>query len=153
MLKKCSKCLRLLDENEFNWKFKFTRRSYHCKDCSRKYIQNHYKNNLDYYIKKALKRNSMIKSRSYKFLGPYLLNHPCIDCGEKNILVLEFDHKDRKMKDGEISLIIQKGATLDKLIAEVEKCEIRCANCHRIKTAHENNSWKIKFLSTRSSTG
>lgn len=153
MLKKCSKCLKMLDENEFNWKFKYTRRSYHCRECSRKYIQNHYKNNLNYYINKALKRNSMIKERSYKFLGPYLLGHPCVDCGESDILVLEFDHRDRKMKDGDISHIIQRGATLKKLIAEVQKCDIRCANCHRRKTQLENKGWKIKFISARSSTG
>ncbi len=153
MLKKCSKCLKILDENEFNWKYKFTKRSYHCKGCSRKYIQTHYKNNIGYYLDKALKRNNMIKQRSFEFLGPYLLNHPCVDCGESNILVLEFDHKERKMKDGEISRIIENGATLNKLIVEVQKCEVRCANCHKIKTAYENKNWKLKFISARSSTG
>lgn len=153
MLKKCSKCLKVLDENEFNWKFKFTKRSYHCKECSRAYVKNHYLNNVDYYTLKARKRDKMIKERSNLYIGNYLQNHPCVDCNESNILVLEFDHRDRKIKKGDIRVLVKNGISLDNLAIEINKCDIRCANCHRIKTAHESNSWKLKFISTRSSTG
>jgi hypothetical protein len=145
MSRKCSKCLRVLDESEFNWKYKNTRLQYHCKKCSREYVRQHYINNHEYYISKALKRNKMVKQRAYEYLGPYLLSHPCVDCGEKDILKLEFDHRDRKVKLGEISHIIQKGVTLANLKLEVEKCDIRCSSCHRRKTEIENNSWKLKF--------
>ncbi len=145
MSKKCSKCLRLLDEKEFNWKFKGVKLQYHCKNCSRKYIRIHYENNLLYYLNKAKIRNKSIRENGYAFLGPYLLNHPCIDCGEKDILVLEFDHRDRSKKLGEIRHIIQNGATIEKIKAEIEKCDIRCSNCHRRKTEKENNSWKLKY--------
>jgi hypothetical protein len=119
MTKKCSKCLRILDESEFNWKYKNIKLQYHCKECSRKYVRNHYKNNLSYYLRKAQKRNLMVRERAYAYLGPYLLSHPCVDCGEKDILVLEFDHRDRKMKEGAIRHIIQNGVTLEKIIKEV----------------------------------
>ena len=145
MSHKCSKCLRILDESEFNWKYRNIKLQYHCKECSRKYIRQHYLNNTRYYLDKASKRNKMVKERAYAFLGPYLLSHPCVDCGETDILVLEFDHRDRKLKEGEIRHIIQNGATLDKVIREVEKCDIRCSNCHRRKTEKENNSWKLKY--------
>lgn len=145
MSKKCSKCLRMLDESEFNWKFRNIRLQYHCKDCSRKYIRNHYNNNLKYYIEKARVRNKMIKDIGTSYLGPYLLSHPCVDCGEKDILVLEFDHRDRTKKISEIRNIIQRGGTLDKVKKEVEKCDVRCANCHRRKTEKETNSWKLKY--------
>lgn len=96
----------------------------------------------------------MVRKRAHSYLGPYLLNHPCVDCGETDIMVLEFDHRDRKMKDGDISRIIQKGSTLDRLVKEIEKCDIRCANCHRRKTQLENGSWKLEYIkSTHSSTG
>ena len=87
----------------------------------------------------------MIMDRAYAYIGPYLLNHPCVDCGEKDILVLQFDHRDRKMKEGEIRRIIQAGAPLEKVINEIKKCDIRCANCHRRKTEKENQSWKLKY--------
>ena len=137
--------MRILDESEFNWKFRNIKLQYHCKECSRKYIRNHYKNHIKYYVEKARKRNQMVKERAYAYLGPYLLSHPCVDCGEKDILVLEFYHKDRALKKGEIRHIIQNGATLEKVINEVEKCDIRCSNCHRRKTELENNSWKLKY--------
>jgi hypothetical protein len=145
MLRRCSKCLRQLDESNFNWKIKGIRLQYHCKECSRKYIRNHYQNNVNYYVSKAKKRNKIIRENAYSYLGPYLLSHPCVDCGETDMLVLEFDHRDRKMKDDEISHIIAKGGNLDKIVGEVSKCDIRCSNCHRRKTEKENNSWKLKY--------
>ena len=145
MLKKCSKCLRVLDESKFNWKLKNIKLQYQCKECSRIYIRNHYENHIEYYLEKARKRNRMVKDRAYAYLGPYLLSHSCVDCGERDILVLEFDYRDRRMKEGAIGHIIQGGATLEKVIKEVEKCDIRCSNCHRRKTENENNSWKLKY--------
>ncbi len=145
MARKCSKCERLLDESDFNWKIKNVKLQYHCKDCSRSYVKNHYKANIDYYVAKAKKRNKWIRENAYSYLGPYLLSHPCVDCGESDILILEFDHRDRKMKDYEIGRIITRGGTLDKIKKEVAKCDVRCSNCHRRKTETENNSWKLKY--------
>ena len=144
-MKRCSRCLRILDESNFNWKIKDVKLQYHCKDCSRKYVRIHYKNHTKYYLDKARKRNKVTKEIATSYLGPYLLSHPCVDCGEKDILVLEFDHRDRNKKLGEIRHIIQNGATLEKVIKEVEKCDVRCSNCHRRKTELENNSWKLKY--------
>jgi hypothetical protein len=60
----------------------------------------------------------------------YLREHPCIDCGEKDILVLDFDHvRDIKLKS--ISAMLRQGATLDQIKLEIAKCDVRCANCHR----------------------
>ena len=145
MLRKCSKCLRNLDLSNFNWKIKEVKLQYHCKDCSRKYVKNHYLNNIGYYVLKARRRNNLIREKAYAYLGPYLLSHPCVDCGETDILVLEFDHRDRKMKGGEISHIIAGGASIEKIVNEVSKCDVRCSNCHRRKTERENNSWKLKY--------
>lgn len=109
------------------------------------YIKNHYKNNLKYYLEKANKRNKLVKETAINYIGPYLLSHPCVDCGEKDILVLEFDHKDRKMKETEIRRIIENGGSLEKIINEIAKCDVRCANCHRRKTEFENNSWRLRY--------
>lgn len=141
----CPKCARELDLSEFNWKVKDIKKSVHCKECSRKYIRDHYKNNRGYYLAKSLRRNSRLREDAHKYIYQYLLNHPCIDCGETDIVVLEFDHKDRSMKDIEISSIIRQGYRLDRIITEIEKCDVRCANCHRRKTAKESNSWKLNI--------
>ncbi len=145
MEKICTKCKRLLPLGAFNWKILNIKRAVHCRECSRKYIQAHYKAHLKYYIDKARKRTLKLKQEAYSYIGPYLLSHACVDCGETDILVLEFDHRDRKMKDGEISHIIQNGASLERVIKEIEKCDVRCSNCHRRKTEKENRSWKLKY--------
>ena len=145
MAKLCPKCGRTLPNNHFNWKIKNIKLASHCKECSRKYIRRHYENNKKYYLEKARKRNWEIRITAHKYLGPYLSSHPCVDCGEKDILVLEFDHKDKKRKIGEISRIIMNGGNLERVAKEVSKCEVRCANCHRRKTSKENNSWKLKY--------
>jgi superfamily II DNA helicase RecQ len=64
-----------------------------------------------------------------------LINESCIDCNENNFLVLEFDHV-RGSKTANISMMIKKPKTfsLDMVKKEIAKCEIRCANCHRIRT-------------------
>ncbi len=143
MLRTCSHCKKSLDESDFNWKIKGVKRSYHCKECSRLYLKSHYAEHTKYYLDKAHKRNIFIRKQSHEYIAEYLLSHPCIDCGELNILVLEFDHKDNKIDN--ISTMIRRGMSFDKIIDEIYKCDVRCSNCHSIKTAKENNSWKLKY--------
>lgn len=60
-----------------------------------------------------------------------------VDCGEKDIVVLEFDHV-RGEKKMNISSMVS-AYCLKTIQGEIEKCDIRCANCHRKKTAKERN--------------
>lgn len=72
----------------------------------------------------------------------YLSSHPCVDCGNPDWRVLEFDHlRDKRYS---ISEMVSMGLGLDTLIAEVAKCEVRCANCHRIKT--RDTLWSVGEL-------
>lgn len=145
MNKKCSHCKKLLPETAFNWKFKNIKRSVQCRDCSKAYVKNHYNQNKKYYLEKAKKRNEIEKERCIQYIGSYLLAHPCIDCGESDILVLEFDHKERETKIDNVSIILKRKLAFKTLVAEIKKCDVRCANCHRKKTAVESNNWKLQF--------
>jgi chorismate-pyruvate lyase len=117
----------------------------HCRECSRKYIREHYRNNKKYYIDKAHKRNIEIRQKSLSYIGSFLRSHRCVDCGETDILVLEFDHKTRSDKYKEISRLIKTRGSLKRLVEEMSKCEVRCANCHRRKSAKEENSWRLQY--------
>ena len=56
----------------------------------------------------------------------------CIDCGQKNHIVLDFDHlKDKKYN---VSRMIHDGFSWAAIKKEIAKCEVVCANCHRIRT-------------------
>ena len=65
----------------------------------------------------------------------YLSTHPCIDCNESDPIVLDFDHRDSKTKKFNISRAVggsHRGWDLIK--REIDKCDVRCANCHRRRT-------------------
>lgn len=71
--------------------------------------------------------------RNRKYVDDILGNSSCIDCGNNDPRVLEFDHV-RGTKLGHISHGIKNAWNLTKLKEEIDKCEIRCCNCHRIAT-------------------
>lgn len=54
----------------------------------------------------------------------------CVDCGEVDPIVLEFDH----LRDKEFNLAHYAKASWERLHAEIAKCEVVCANCHRRRT-------------------
>jgi hypothetical protein len=92
----------------------------------------HYEKNRDKVIAKAKEYSRAARVRTRAFISNYLKDNPCIDCGEANIVVLEFDHL--RDKDFNISDAARNGVGIKKLKDEIAKCEVRCANCHRKKT-------------------
>jgi hypothetical protein len=106
-----------------------------CRECTRK-------NNNKSYIENPKRRakirntNKLNVQRNKDYVLDYLKSHPCVDCGISNVIVLEFDHV-RGIKVTEIANLI-RGYPLKRLINEIAKCDVRCANCHRIKTAAES---------------
>lgn len=66
----------------------------------------------------------------------YFKSHPCVDCGNGDPIVLEFDHVKGKKKMA-ISRLMTRTVSWDKIESEIKKCDVRCANCHRLKTAKE----------------
>ena len=113
-----------------------------CKVCKRLYDNNHYEKNMNrrFYIKNNQKDR---QKETEAYIIDYLNNHPCVDCKESDIIVLEFDHV-RGEKRAAISNL--KRSSLNAVKKEIEKCEVRCANCHRRKTAKQFH-WKNKLAS------
>lgn len=77
-----------------------------------------------------------------QWLWDYLSDKFCADCGENDPIVLEFDHL--RDKEASVSKLIQWGAKIETIEAEIAKCEIRCANCHRRVTYQRANSWRTR---------
>ena len=103
-----------------------------CKSCHRQYVKRHYKRNTDYYVDKARVRNQKLKEENFLLLVEYLQTHPCVDCNETDIVVLQFDHlMDKKYNISEISHRYEWTSVLK----EIAKCEVVCANCHTRRTA------------------
>jgi hypothetical protein len=113
-----------------------------CKHCSRVRINQHYQNNKNYYKTKARKRDKSEQEKIKLEIWKYLSEHPCVDCGEKDPVVLEFDHV-RGKKFKAISFMIMRKYNIFSIQEEIKKCDIRCCNCHKRKTAKDFNHWRI----------
>lgn len=81
--------------------------------------------------------------RTMEKIIAYFATHPCVDCGETDWQVLEFDHRDPVTKVESVAKLVRRAAW-SKVKKEIEKCDVRCANCHRRKTATDNN-WYAYF--------
>jgi hypothetical protein len=77
-------------------------------------------------------RRQEVTERNQRLVLEYLADHPCVDCGESDPIVLEFDHL--RDKRANISALTRNGESW-RLLEEIAKCEVRCANCHRRITA------------------
>ncbi len=99
-----------------------------CKDCSKRYFRE--KRGPDgkcygnQYLAKYRKRNMAVTTETKAKVG-------CAHCGEDDPICLEFHHEDRKMKSYNICQLVASGCSLEKLRAEIKKCIVLCANCHR----------------------
>lgn len=108
----------------------------YCRKCHATYRHAHYLKNKPDYIRRAIAQVKSHREENRRNVLLYLAMHPCIDCGAANPVVLEFDHRDRRTKLTEVSRMITNKRWL-RVLAEIEKCDVRCINCHRRKTARE----------------
>ncbi len=118
-----------------------TYRSY-CRPCCRAYGKEHYRKSTAVYIARSKARAPIDRKRNREFIAQYLSTHPCVDCGEADPVVLEFDHRDPATKRAEVGRLINT-TTLAVVRAEVDKCDVRCGNCHRIRTATQFGSYRL----------
>lgn len=57
----------------------------------------------------------------------------CTDCGNIHPAVLQFHHLDPTKKDGTVREMIAEGKSERRVLAEIGKCIVLCANCHAIR--------------------
>ena len=132
MLRRCGRCKTEKPDEDFAWRYiERGLRDNYCRPCRAAYKQEHYQANRRRYIDNARSRRERVLDERMRYLVEYLRSHPCVDCGEDDVLILEFDHlRDKKFT---ISSGLQRN--WNEVLAEIEKCEVVCANCHRRRTA------------------
>lgn len=101
--------------------------------CANCHLIHHYK------PKEIYHRNNVTNNMSW--LKQYKENLCCVDCKIRNFVVLAFHHLDGIDKKNTISKMASNGYSVSSLIEEIEKCEVLCCNCHRIR--HNGNVWEI----------
>lgn len=138
----CTICNRSKPLDEFSWKNKAKGiKEGRCKDCKREYVKAHYRKNAELYKKRARAYTSGQRDRNAQLMVEYLHQHPCVDCGESDVVVLEFDHLEDK--DYAVTVMVNHGYAWETIMGEIAKCEVRCSNCHKRRTA-KTRGWKWK---------
>lgn len=113
--------------------------------CAKRY----YEANKEMIKAKAKSRNILTRKRNRKYIYEVKSKSHCVDCGERNPIVLDFDHV-RGDKTGAVADMVNQSYCIESLRKEIEKCEVRCANCHRIVT-HNRRIEKKSNAKTNSS--
>ena len=142
--KRCSGCKQLKLRSDFHRarKNKDGLQS-RCKECNNDRAKRFYADNPERCKERDKRRKPGARRQSKLRVLQYLLEHPCVDCGETDPVVLEFDHQRDKVKA--LSVLVAQAASWETLQAEIEKCQVRCANCHRRRTAREANNFRYQM--------
>lgn len=139
LTKRCSRCHvdKPLHEFAFSDRNRRTRQSF-CRSCHALYRREHYARNRGDYIAWAERQGERKYRHHAAMIDQYLREHPCIDCGETDIVLLEFDHVDETTKAMDLSRMLTC-RNWRTIADEIAKCDIRCVNCHRRRTAERFN--------------
>ena len=134
-MKRCGRCGVVQDASEYPVRDARTRRAHTiCRACRRGYCRTYYWSNSAEFNARKRDRLKKHRARNRRFIEEHLLSHPCVDCGLLDPLVMEFDHV-RGRKRSAVSTLVGQAASITVIQTEIEKCVVRCANCHRRRTA------------------
>lgn len=146
VMKTCSKCgltKPLTEYHSISKANKSLRAS--CKDCGNSKSREYYSENREDLVKQGIsnnKRNRLLKiERMYAFL----LEHPCVECGETDPILLDFDHIDPTTKTSGVSELLIRNVGWERIQAEIDKCRILCVKCHRYHTARQKNWYMLSL--------
>ena len=143
--KTCTQCQKLKPLCEFSQSVTSGRKRPNswCKACLNSYNTQKYQTDPSV-LQKTKERRKDVKERTRQFFIDLLQQSCCMDCGEKDIVVLDFDHRDPKKKSFNLSEATSSGGiSVARIKAEIEKCDIVCANCHRRRTAKQFGYYRI----------
>ena len=142
-MKKCTKCKTEKPASDYNKNA--SRRDglqTMCRECSNSRSRKYYEENKQYHLAQVYKNRKIHHEKARDYLWSILSSSPCMDCGESDPRVLDFDHLQDKSHN--VSEMPGAGYSIKSIAEEVAKCEVVCSNCHRIRTYERSNSWRQK---------
>lgn len=121
-----------------------------CRRCNAVRSRRYYAENLEKHRKAVAAQVAKTRAAHLERIGEYLLEHPCVDCGEADIRVLDFDHRDGEDKTGEVMKLAKAAYSWRRVSAEIAKCDVRCRNCHA-KVTYERLgvTWRSRLMGRR----
>jgi hypothetical protein len=131
-MKVCSSCSLEKAVDEFSRKGGILQSK--CKSCQRAYHRLYYQRNKPRFIAKN-RRNKNRQRKRLRTILSEVKQRPCQDCGGIfHPWVMELDHREGTKKEAAVANLGSKGCTDARLLEEIEKCDVVCANCHRMRT-------------------
>ena len=77
---------------------------------------------------------SEMRAKRREHVREYKVSQGCQDCGITHIAVLDFHHKDNDRNGGPVvGKLISETASWKRVLEEIERCIVLCANCHRMR--------------------
>jgi hypothetical protein len=141
-MRRCGRCGELKLVQEFAWRRKsLGQRHNYCRPCHAAYHRQQYLANRQRYIDQAQANKRRARREKTEQLLAYFATHPCVDCGETDPLVLEFDHVSDD-KSFEVARAMSDRAW-SAILDEIAKCEVVCANCHRRRTYRRRGALRV----------
>ncbi len=142
-IRACRVCKQTKPLTEFPYRsVKHQTRQWICLLCQRVYTSEWYTRNRKRHIVKVGVRSRHVIGELRSRVRDYLLDHPCVDCGETDLRVLDFDHL--RDKRANLSTLVLSAVSWRAVEAEIAKCEVRCANCHRRRTALIGGFYRVR---------
>ena len=105
-----------------------------CRACFSAYKAERHQKNHAREMERIRRNHDRRIAKHRALIAAYLSTHPCVDCGEADVIVLDFDHV-RGIKFADVSWMVASGYPWAKIEEEIAKCDVRCANDHRRATA------------------
>jgi len=140
---RCCRCKEVKPADDFAWRRKGRgQRDSHCRPCRSAYGKEHYAANKQRYIDQAAVVKTRVRLERTLHLIEFFKSHPCLDCGEPDPVVLEFDHTGHKHFDVGAGLVHYRWSLV---LEEMAKCEVVCANCHRRRTARRRGALRARL--------
>lgn len=139
--KRCCTCKLIKPVEQFYYKNRAQGlRQPYCKACKALYNAQWYGKNREKQLA-DVKRTKKQRSAAALALVASAKDNPCTDCGERlPPCAMDFDHV-RGEKVANISKMVNEGPSLSRLQEELDKCELVCSNCHRIRTLRRGQRW------------
>ena len=105
-----------------------------CQTCQRQYDSNRWAT-LPKDEKAAAIQKKILRQEETRRVIEQHKSKPCKDCGYSfPPYVMDFDHREPESKEFDISSAFQRKMSLERILDEIAKCDLVCANCHRIRT-------------------
>jgi hypothetical protein len=136
VMKTCVECRQEKDQSQFHKKKSAL--APRCKPCTTAYRARLYRaqpqEKRDALVAKAVASRKTFQERVQR----YKESHPCVDCGGRfHFVAMDFDHTSDDKSDS-VSRMTGHGSW-KRVLAEIEKCDLVCSNCHRVRTYNRHH--------------